>query len=87
MVIFKSTTQCEGSIFQFAFFAHFGRGLCWDGGSGVWGHDGGDPGVATYFGFSPEENLGIIVFFNAGQFSDKSNEMVLALYEAARQAP
>jgi len=66
---------------------HFGRGLCWDGGSGVWGHDGGDPGVATYFGFTPEENLGIIVFFNAGQFSDKTNEMVLALYEAARQAP
>ena len=65
---------------------HFGRGLCWDtyGDGDVWGHDGGDPGVATYMGFSPTEKLGVILFFNAGDFSDQTNEMVSLLYKAAR---
>ncbi|MEM8484503.1 MAG: serine hydrolase domain-containing protein [Bacteroidota bacterium] len=68
---------------------HFERGLCWDtygDEDDVWGHDGGDPGVATFMGYTPAENLGVVLFFNAGNFSDNTNEMVSALFEAARTA-
>ncbi len=68
---------------------HFERGLCWDtygDEDDVWGHDGGDPGVATFMGYSPAENLGVVLFFNAGNFSDNTNEMVSTLFDAARKA-
>lgn len=65
---------------------HFGRGLCWDtyGDEENWGHDGGDPGVATFMGFTTAEKIGVIVFFNAGDFGDKMNEIVSLLYKIAR---
>ena len=63
---------------------HYGRALCWDGDGDIWSHDGGDPGVATYMAFTRKENLGIILFFNAGEFSDYTNEIVLELYKTAR---
>jgi CubicO group peptidase (beta-lactamase class C family) len=48
---------------------HLGRGLCWypqkyKGGIATWGHGGGDPGIATQMLFIPEEDIGVIVFFN-----------------------
>ncbi len=30
----------------------------------LWGHDGGDPGVATYMFFEPETNIGVITLTN-----------------------
>jgi CubicO group peptidase (beta-lactamase class C family) len=43
-----------------------GQGLCWHQISfeSLWGHSGGDPGVATYMFFSPETKIGIITFQN-----------------------
>jgi CubicO group peptidase (beta-lactamase class C family) len=50
------TVQLEGS----------GQGLCWNqtGFESLWGHSGGDPGVATYMYFSPQTKIGVIVFQN-----------------------
>ncbi len=46
-----------------------GHGITWyerelPGGTMVWGHDGGDPGVSTLFAFQPESGNGVIVFAN-----------------------
>jgi len=43
-----------------------GQGLCWGKikYEGLWGHSGGDPGVATYMYFNPSTKTGIIVFQN-----------------------
>jgi hypothetical protein len=48
---------------------HFGRGLCWYtrsllNGDLLWGHGGGDPGISTYMGFRPRDNVGVIIFYN-----------------------
>jgi len=48
---------------------HLGRGLCWytqkyKGGILTWGHGGGDPGISTQMLFIPEDDTGVIVFFN-----------------------
>jgi CubicO group peptidase (beta-lactamase class C family) len=43
-----------------------GQGLCWHriAFESMWGHSGGDPGVATYMFFSPKTKIGIIAFQN-----------------------
>jgi len=43
-----------------------GQGLCWGQlkFESLWGHSGGDPGVATYMYFSPRTKVGVIVFQN-----------------------
>ena len=48
---------------------HLGRGLCWyqqnyKGGIVTWGHGGGDPGISTQMLYIPEDDIGVIVFFN-----------------------
>jgi CubicO group peptidase (beta-lactamase class C family) len=59
------------------------QGLCWHKSNfeSLWGHGGGDPGVQTKMFFSPETNIGVIVFQNSSwgnQF-----EIVRKLYESA----
>jgi hypothetical protein len=34
---------------------------------GLWGHDGGEQGVATIMGFEPATQLGVIIFANEGE--------------------
>jgi len=43
-----------------------GQGLCWHliPFESMWGHSGGDPGVATYMYFSPGTKIGVIAFQN-----------------------
>ena len=43
-----------------------GQGLCWHKiiYEGLWGHSGGDPGVATFMFFNPRTKIGIITFQN-----------------------
>jgi CubicO group peptidase (beta-lactamase class C family) len=43
-----------------------GQGLCWHKikFEGLWGHSGGDPGVATFMFFNPRTKTGIITFQN-----------------------
>ncbi len=48
---------------------HFGRGLCWStrslsSGDLLWGHGGGDPGIATYMGFRQRDKVGVLLFYN-----------------------
>ena len=69
--------------------AHFERGLCWDTYELVekgpfWGHDGGDPGVATFMGFDKSENIGLVLFFNYDSFPDKMGDFIRRVLEAAR---
>ena len=50
---------------------HFDQALCWSQrevkpGPAFWGHSGGDPGISTYIGFQPEEDIGMVVLFNSG---------------------
>jgi len=33
----------------------------------LWGHDGGEQGVATIMAFNPENNIGVILFCNQGE--------------------
>lgn len=51
------TVQIEGEA----------QGLCWEQSrfEDLWGHSGGDPGVATYMYFSPKSNIGVITFQNS----------------------
>ena len=47
------------------------QGLTWSGRQDpslglLWGHSGGDPGVATHMYFRPETGVGVIVFANTG---------------------
>lgn len=43
------------------------QGLCWEQSKfeNLWGHSGGDPGVATYMYFSPKTKIGVITFQNS----------------------
>ena len=43
-----------------------GRGLCWHQiiFEDLWGHSGGDPGVATFMFFNPRTRIGVITFQN-----------------------
>ena len=43
-----------------------GQGLCWHQikFEALWGHSGGDPGVATYMFFNPKTRIGVITFQN-----------------------
>ena len=41
------------------------QGLAWYEEDGVWGHSGGDPGVATHMAFRPADGRGIVLFLNA----------------------
>jgi CubicO group peptidase (beta-lactamase class C family) len=43
-----------------------GQGLCWHQITfeSMWGHSGGDPGVATHMFFSPKTKIGVIAFQN-----------------------
>ena len=34
---------------------------------GLWGHNGGEQGVATIFAFNPENKIGAIIFCNQGE--------------------
>ena len=45
------------------------QGLCWENkpSLSLWGHSGGDPGVATHMFFNPETGIGIITFQNNNQ--------------------
>ena len=54
---------------------HFERGLCWDTytfgtDDTFWGHDGGDPGVATIMAYRKSDGLGFTMFFNQDDFGD-----------------
>jgi len=65
---------------------HFGRGLCWGtDGEGLWGHGGGDPGVATYMAFTTKEDLGVIILSNNGDFRNYLSEIESILFESLRQ--
>jgi CubicO group peptidase (beta-lactamase class C family) len=50
-------------------------------GAHVWGHSGGDPGVSTQMWFSPETNVGAIVFANAEVRLEDSVERLLTAAE------
>ena len=46
-----------------------GHGITWyerelPGGTKVWGHSGGDPGVSTLFDFQPDTGNGVVIFAN-----------------------
>lgn len=59
---------------------HFEQGLCWDTynlqGNEFWGHDGGDPGVATLMAFNKDTNTGLVILFNQGDFVDEMGDMI-----------
>lgn len=63
---------------------HFGRGLCFDTytfgtDDTFWGHDGGDPGVATIMCFRKRDQLGLIMFFNQDDFGEGIGEVIRRL--------
>ncbi len=70
---------------------HFGRGLCWStrelrNGDLVWGHGGGDPGIATYMGFRQADSVGVMLFFNydsPGEGGEEILERLIALGASA----
>ncbi len=67
---------------------HFGRGLCWaisksEDGDISWGHNGGDPGIATFMRFWPDDGLGLIIFFNYGSPRKAAREIFNRLIEEA----
>ncbi len=70
---------------------HFGRGLCWGtrelrNGDLLWGHGGGDPGIATYMGFRQRDNVGVIMFYNYDTPGDGAEEILERLFvEGARR--
>ena len=54
---------------------HFNRGLCWDtynleNDEPFWGHDGGDPGVATIMAFRKRDRVGVVMLFNQADFGE-----------------
>ena len=60
---------------------HFGRGLCWDTytfgtDDTFWGHDGGDPGVATIMFFRKRDQLGLTMFFNQDDFGEGIGDVI-----------
>jgi len=62
-ILEKSTLN---KMLQSAVEMEQGQGLCWQQikFESLWGHSGGDPGVATYMYFNPGTNTGVIVFQN-----------------------
>jgi CubicO group peptidase (beta-lactamase class C family) len=61
---------------------HFGKGLCWferpqDNGDSMWGHGGGDPGIATTMQFLIRSGVGVIVFTNTGMGVDAIRNRLL----------
>lgn len=68
---------------------HYERGLCWDTyafyeENTFWGHDGGDPGVATLMAYHKEENIGLLMFYNYGEFGDSIEEILKRLLQELR---
>jgi CubicO group peptidase (beta-lactamase class C family) len=65
---------------------HFGRGLCWsttrlgEEKELVWYHGGGDPGVATFMGFRPRDDRGVIVLTNCGDPGHGFGETIRHLF-------
>lgn len=60
------------------------QGLCWYKFKfkSLWGHTGGDPGIATYLVFNPQDKIGIITFQNncvGGQM-----KIIKELYQIAK---
>ncbi|MFK7848564.1 MAG: serine hydrolase domain-containing protein [Rhodothermales bacterium] len=68
---------------------HYKRGLCWDTygeEEQLWGHGGGDPGIATFMAYDPMENVGVILFYNFGDFGEKTGDIVDRLLEAGMKS-
>jgi CubicO group peptidase (beta-lactamase class C family) len=72
----------------------FRQGLIWHymnwHGRWVWGHTGGDIGVATFMMYEPEENWGVIAFTNGdppAQYNDGFFFMLVELLEFAAGWP
>lgn len=61
------------------------QGLCWEQSrfEDLWGHSGGDPGVATYMFFSPKTNIGVITFQNS--YNGDLFSIFRKLYKAAAE--
>ena len=67
---------------------HFERGLCFETytfgtDDEYWGHDGGDPGVATIMAFRKKDNVGLIMFFNQDDFGEGIGEVIRRILEEA----
>ena len=66
--------------------AHFGRGLCWSSttlkgqSQPIWYHGGADPGVMTFLGFRPHDQVGVIVLANCGDPGPGFSEIVRTLF-------
>ncbi len=70
---------------------HFGQGLCWEtydlgGEDAFWGHDGGDPGVATLMAFRKSDDVGLVLFFNQGNYGDGIGNVMSRMIEEAQNA-
>ena len=70
---------------------HYGRGLCWfpvmrNSDQIVWGHTGGDPGIATQMQFFQKEGVGVIVFFNFDSPRKGCREIINRLSDEAVRA-
>lgn len=70
---------------------HYGRGLCWStrelrNGDLVWGHGGGDPGIATYMGFRERDSVGILMFYNFGSLGSGADEILERLFALGARA-
>jgi len=67
--------------------AHFGRGLCWSSttlkgkSQPIWHHGGADPGVTTFLGFRPHDQVGVIVLANCGDPGPGFSETVRTLFQ------
>jgi len=65
---------------------HFGRGLCWSSttlkgqSQPIWFHGGADPGVRTFLGFRPHDQVGVIVIANCGDPGPGFGETVRTLF-------
>jgi len=67
---------------------HYGRGLCWyqikrQNDQIVWGHGGGDPGIATQMQFLQKDGVGMIVFFNCDNPGKAYGEIIERLFKEA----
>jgi CubicO group peptidase (beta-lactamase class C family) len=66
--------------------SHFGRGLCWSSttlkgqSEPIWYHGGADPGVRTFLGFRPHDQVGVIVLANCGDPGPGFSEIVRTLF-------
>ena len=67
---------------------HFNRALCWETytfgtDSTFWGHDGGDPGVATIMFFRKSDQVGLTMFFNQGDFGEGIRDVITRILKEA----